>query len=273
MSSENPMSRPDPWSLVAEGYVTDTRPVFGQYCEEAVKLSGLSHADRVLDVACGPGTLSLRIHHNVKEIDAIDFSQGMLDCFNRDIADQGISNIRTHLMDGQQLEFEDNSFDFAFSIFGLMFFPDRMKGFSEVYRTLKPGGCAVVSSWAPVAESSAMTLMFGAIQKAFPRKSEADNEKILNLEDPDNFRHEMEHGGFTNVSVTPFDGYWDISSTRDFYDSMERGSAPIAMMKNRMSPEDWAVKREIMVTHINEQVPELPARLNARAFIARGYKT
>ena len=34
-------------------------------------------------------------------------------------------------------------------MFGLMFFPDRAKGFAELFRVLRPGATAVVSSWAP----------------------------------------------------------------------------------------------------------------------------
>jgi ubiquinone/menaquinone biosynthesis C-methylase UbiE len=71
---------------------------------------------------------------------------------------RGIANIKTCLMDGQALEFGDNTFDFAYSIFGLMFFPDRLKGFREMHRTLRPGGRAAVTSWAPVEESPLMQL-------------------------------------------------------------------------------------------------------------------
>jgi 2-polyprenyl-3-methyl-5-hydroxy-6-metoxy-1,4-benzoquinol methylase len=64
---------PEPWSLVAEGYVTDTQPLFRQYCERALALSGFN-GGKVLDVACGHGTLSLLIADQAKEIHTIDFS-------------------------------------------------------------------------------------------------------------------------------------------------------------------------------------------------------
>jgi ubiquinone/menaquinone biosynthesis C-methylase UbiE len=148
MSRPNPISRPEPWTLVTEEYVTDTQPVFAQYCRKVLELSGLDDTGKVLDVACGPGTLSLLIHDQATEIPAIDFWPSMLACFDRERVRRGIKNIRTHLKDGQALAFGDNQFDWAFSIFGPMFFPDRARGFREMYRTFKPGGRTAITAWA-----------------------------------------------------------------------------------------------------------------------------
>jgi ubiquinone/menaquinone biosynthesis C-methylase UbiE len=273
MSSKNPMSAPEPWTLVAEGYVTDTQPVFEQYCRKALELVGYQGSGKVLDVACGPGTLSLLIQREAGEIHGIDFSPGMLDCFNREIAGRGIANIKTYYMDGQNLEFGDGEFDWAFSMFGLMFFPDRGKGFREMLRTLKPGGRAAITAWAPVSDSTAMQKMFGAMQAAFPRKPEANSAKVLNLEDPDNFRAEMQQAGFTGVIITPFDGHWRVDSVEAFLDSMVRGSAPIQMAKSQLSEAAWAEKRAIMLGYLKEKLTELPATLNSRAWIGTGSKS
>lgn len=272
MSSQNPMSRPEPWNLVAEGYVTDAKPIFGQYCQKAIELAGVEPGDKVIDVACGPGTMSLLLQDSVQDIQAIDFSQGMLDWFNREIEKQGIANITTHLMDGQHLEFGDNEFDKAFSIFGLMFFPDRAQGFRELYRVLKPGGAAVVTSWAPISQSAGQGLMFSAMAAAFPKKPESNSQTTLNLEDPENFKREMVAAGFSEVSIIPFDGYWFVESVEDFFDSIVRGSAPLVMLKNNLGEEEWVDKREIMLDHIRAQLTEVPARLNSRAFIGVGRK-
>jgi ubiquinone/menaquinone biosynthesis C-methylase UbiE len=272
MSNNNPMSMPEPWTLVAEGYVTDTQPVFEQYCREALRLAGFNGSGKVLDVACGPGTLSLLIHHDVDEIHSIDFSSGMLECFNREIGRLGISNIRTYHMDGQSLEFGDNSFDWAFSIFGLMFFPDRSKGFREILRTLKPGGRAAITSWAPVSDSTAMQMMFGAMAAAFPKKPESSSTKVLTLEDPDNFKLEMQQAGFNDVAITPFDGYWRVNNVEAFLDSMVRGSAPITLLKNQLGGEPWAGKRAIMLDYLEEKLTDLPFTLHSRAWIGTGAK-
>lgn len=175
-------------------------------------------------------------------------------------------------MDGQNLEFDDNAFDWVFSIFGLMFFPDRSKGFREILRTLKPGGRAAITSWAPVSYSTAMQMMFGAMGAAFPKKPETNSSKVLTLEDPDNFKLEMQQAGFTDVTITPFDGCWQVDNIEAFLDSMVRGSAPITMLKNQLGEEAWAGKRAIMLGYLEEKLTDLPVMLNSRAWIGSGAK-
>jgi len=271
-NNNNPMSTPEPWTLVADGYVTDTQPLFEQYCRKALLQAGFNGSGKVLDVACGPGTLSLLICQDAEEIHGIDFSPGMLECFNREIDRRRISNIRTYHMDGQHLEFADDTFDWAFSIFGLMFFPDRNRGFREILRTLKPGACAAITSWAPVSDSTAMQMMFGAMGAAFPKKPESNSNKVLTLEDPDNFKLEMEQAGFTDVTVTAFDGYWQVEEVDTFLDSMVRGSAPVTLLKNQLGEQIWAEKRAIMLDYLRDNFTELPATLNSRAWIGTGVK-
>jgi len=272
MTNKNPMSNPEPWTQVAEGYVTDTQPVFAQYCRAAMEQVGYRGGGKVLDVACGPGTLSLLIQPQAEDIHAIDFSPGMLECFDRVIERRKLANVRTYHMDGQQLEFADNEFDWAFSIFGLMFFPDRLKGFREIWRTLKTGGRAAITSWAPVADSTAMQAMFGAMGAAFPKKPESSSAKVLTLEDPDNFRNEMQQAGFADVTIAPFDGHWQVDDVDAFLDSMVRGSAPITMLKNQLGDAVWAEKRAIMLAFLKEKLSSLPATLNSRAWIGTGKK-
>jgi len=270
--NNNPLSAPEPWTLVAEGYVTDTQPVFEQYCRKALELVGFDGSGKVLDVACGPGTLSLLIHRAAAEIHAIDFSPGMLECFEREIARRGVANIKMRHMDGQHLEFGDDEFDWSFSIFGLMFFPDRARGFREMWRTLKPGGRAAITAWAPVADSTAMQAMFGAMGAAFPKKPEANSTKVLTLDDPDNFMHEMQQAGFADVTIKPFDGLWQVNEIETFLDSMVRGSAPITMLKNQLGDKVWAEKRATMLEFLRDKLPELPTTLNSRAWIGTGRK-
>jgi ubiquinone/menaquinone biosynthesis C-methylase UbiE len=186
MSKPNIYTTPEPWSLVASGYEETTMFYLGEYSKRAITLAHLSSDQTILDVACGPGTLSRLAAPKVSQVTAIDFSKKMIDLFDTYISESGIKNIETHLGDGQQLTFADSVFDATFSMFGLMFFPDRIQGFKEMHRVLKPGGCTVVSSWAPLERSPAMQLMFGALHAAKPDLPTPE-KSIENLENPELF--------------------------------------------------------------------------------------
>src|SRR5262245_7747216 len=147
MSSTSPLSTPIPWDLVADEYALDVVPLFERFADAALDLAAPLEGRRVLDVACGPGTLALRAARLAEEVTALDFSAGMVRQLEAKAAAEGASNLRALQGDGQALPFPDERFDAAFSLFGLMFFPDRARGFAELRRVLVPGGRAVVSSW------------------------------------------------------------------------------------------------------------------------------
>ena len=55
--------------------------------------------------------------------------------------------------DALQLPFDDNSFDAVLCQFGVMFFPDKPKAFSEARRVLNPGGTYFFNVWDRISEN------------------------------------------------------------------------------------------------------------------------
>ncbi len=198
--SANPLSASEPWNLVADGYAETTMLMFEQYAEEAIAASHLKPGATVLDVACGPGTLALKLAPQAGKVHGIDFSESMLNVFRDKIAQAGHEHIELHCGDAQALPYADETFDAAFSLFGLMFFPDRPKGFAEIYRTLKPGGSVAITSWAPVDRSPAMMTMFGALRAMNPNLPQPQRS-VTTLENPERFKQEMIDAGFRNVEI------------------------------------------------------------------------
>jgi len=268
---KHPMSSFEPWDLVATGYAETTMQAFGQYAEAAIAAARLKPGAAVLDVACGPGTLALMLARNAGRVDGIDFSQAMLDCFADRIARDGHRNIEIRHGDAQQLPYADNSFDAAFSLFGLMFFPDRGRGFAEIHRTLKPGGTAAVTSWTPVDQSPAMQIMFGAVRAMKPELP-APQRAIDTLENPELFEREMRAAGFREVEVRPVTGAYPVAAIPEFWDFMLRGSAPLQMLKKGMGETLWREKEQVALAFLEEQLPSLPCELTSDAWLGVGVK-
>jgi SAM-dependent methyltransferase len=170
--------------------------------------------------------------------------------------------------DGQALPFADASFDVAFSMFGLMFFPDRKRGFAELYRTLKPGGVAVVSSWAPVEQSSLMILMFGALRAADPTRA-APQTNLLNLENPELFERELKQAGFRDVRVEPHTHSMEVRDPSAWWESLVRGGAPMALLKQRLGPAEWERQSQLAQAYLAEQI-QAPRTLSTTAYLGFG---
>jgi hypothetical protein len=82
----------------------------------------------------------------------------------------------------------------------------------------------------------------------------------------------MRRAGFADVTITPFDGFWQVDEVETFLDSMVRGSAPITQLKNQLGDAVWAEKRALMLAYLRDRLPALPTTLNSRAWIGTGRK-
>src|SRR5439155_2897136 len=102
------------------------------------------------------------------QVVAVDFASKMVEILERHCARAGHTNVVAHVMNGQSLGLPDGSFDRVLSNFGVIFFPDRIKGFAEAHRVLRPGGRAVVSAWSSPERFEAFGLFMGAVQRAVP---------------------------------------------------------------------------------------------------------
>ena len=147
-AATSPLSQSDTWDLVSPGYTEILLPVFTAYAKDALAALALPPEAQILDVATGPGTLPLLAAPKVAQVTAIDFSPAMVKVAREQVKTQGLSNVEVHLEDGQRLPFDNRSFDAAFSLFGLIFFPDRAQGLDELFRVLKPGGTLLVADLA-----------------------------------------------------------------------------------------------------------------------------
>ena len=269
MTSANPLSSPAPWNLVASEYAVEVAPVFAWFAQKAIDLALLSPGARVLDVAAGPGTLSFLAARNGARVTAIDFSPAMIEKLRERASTETVA-VESQVGDGQALPFADASFDGAFCAFGLMFFPDRVLGFRELLRVLVPGGVAVVSSWASEDGDTWRNLIWGAVREHMPNLPLGGSAPPLG--NADDCRQEMTAAGFEDVEVHEFAHTLPAMTTRQAWAWMVRATAPIALLRQRLGPTEWASFEACILARLIEAFGEESHDMRRRANLSVGRK-
>ncbi|RKX61337.1 MAG: bifunctional demethylmenaquinone methyltransferase/2-methoxy-6-polyprenyl-1,4-benzoquinol methylase UbiE [Thermodesulfobacteriota bacterium] len=96
----------------------------------------------ILDLCCGPFTLSLEINKkNSQPLFGLDISLQMLVYGKKRITNHSIYPI---CADAEELPFKENSFGGISIAFGLRNLPNKKKALKEFYRVLKPYGILVI---------------------------------------------------------------------------------------------------------------------------------
>ncbi len=125
---------------------------------------------RVLDVAAGAGEPALSAARRVGPtgcVLATDIAANMLAFAAQEAPARGVSAaaFQARVMDGENLELADASFDAALSRLGLIYFPDRVRGLAEMGRVLRPGGRAVIAGFTTPAHNRFFSIPLGIIRR------------------------------------------------------------------------------------------------------------
>lgn len=98
---------------------------------------------KILDVGCGTGNDLTRFAKGGANIVGIDLAAHSIELAENNFAMRDLDG-EFHVMDGEAMEFEDNSFDMVYCHTVLHFTPDPQKMINEIARVLKPGGEAIL---------------------------------------------------------------------------------------------------------------------------------
>ena len=167
------MSRPDSDKVFAGSipklYETYLVPlIFEPYAADLANRIASKSPARVLEIAAGTGVVTRRLASALPagvSIIATDLNQPMLD----QAAATGTARpVEWRQADAMKLPFADGAFDAVVCQFGVMFFPDKAKAYSEARRVLRPGGAFFFNVWDRIQENEFADTVMTALESIFP---------------------------------------------------------------------------------------------------------
>eukprot|EP01112_Ceratiomyxa_fruticulosa_P023215 TRINITY_DN878_c0_g1_i3.p2 TRINITY_DN878_c0_g1~~TRINITY_DN878_c0_g1_i3.p2 ORF type:complete len:271 (+),score=60.59 TRINITY_DN878_c0_g1_i3:2005-2817(+) len=265
---------PEGWDMTAssinKGLEDFTTKFALRVIEQTLDESAKELPLNILEVCAGSGVLSLPLSQLLprSHIISTDFAPKLVEIIQHKARD--VKNIEAKVMDGQNLEFPDSSFDYLFNNFGVFFFPDINKGFHEMYRVLKPGGKAGFSTWSdkifPAAIIQSVFSKLGIVPSpnALPPVITKTNtlEKITEL---------LNDARFVDLNTALHEDFYTLEDYSQLMGFFLNNPAMISMLGN-FSPERKKEFENVTLDLLKSRCPLLPAQLYSTAFIVTATK-
>ncbi|MGA8850974.1 MAG: methyltransferase domain-containing protein [Aeromicrobium sp.] len=162
--------------------------------------------EHILETAAGTGVLTRAIIQRcpAAQITATDLNQPMIDVASA--TSRGGDRVTWMQSDALDLKFGDETFDVVVCQFGAMFFPDKVRGYAEASRVLRPGGAFVFNVWDRIEANEVPQTIEQALLRACP------NPPLLFMSrtphgyhDVNRIRAELGEAGFSDVDIQAVD--------------------------------------------------------------------
>jgi len=176
---------------------------------EEVLVEVAGRGERVLDVGCGTGATTVAIARRLGEDGlcvGVDVSEPMVEAA-RERAERERARAEFVRADAQEHAFEPASFDAVVSRFGVMFFGDSVRAFTNLRRAAKDGARLRLIVWRGAEDNPFMTTAERAaaplLPEIPPRVPGAPGQ--FGFADRDEVRRILTESGWTGVGIRPLD--------------------------------------------------------------------
>jgi SAM-dependent methyltransferase len=214
------------------------------------------HGERVLDLACGTGTvarLAAQLVGPTGKVVGLDVNPGML-IVARSIPSP-VGQIEWKEADALAMPFPDASFDILTCQLGLQFFPDRAKAVREMKRVLVPKGRLGVLVWRPIRHSPGFAVLEQALEHYAGSEAAKFMRSPFSLGDAQELRSLFRDAGFVHTTIRIGIGTVRFRSVDEFVSLYSKGT-PLSTHVSRMDEDEFSAMVENVRSSLGSYVDD-----------------
>jgi SAM-dependent methyltransferase len=215
------------WGQLTERVDEQLRPA-SDWMLAAVQLTG---GERVLELAGGPGTISLLAARAVGphgHVIYTDFAEPMIDAGRERLAREGAENVEARLMDAEAIDLPDGAVDVVLCRMGYMFTVDPAATFRETARVLAPGGRLALAVWSDAVSNPWVSVPMQAIMQQLDAPPPTPGAPgIFALADAQRLRGLLEQAGLEAIAIETVDSEVRYDSLENWFELTQRLAGPV----------------------------------------------
>jgi SAM-dependent methyltransferase len=232
-----------------------------------IDFAGISPGQRVLDVGCGTGQLTMKLAELVggEDVAAVDLAEAALE-----VCRARVPKADVRVASAEDLPFGNDEFDAALAQLVVNLVDDPPRAVREMARVVRPRGVVAACFWDDE-EMPLLRSLWDAVRAVAPEALLGVNEQAqVGLADVEVLRHWWSDAGLRDVLL----GDYEVSATYDGFTDLwapfEAGVGHSGRTYTSLDAEQRAAVRADAFGRLG--TPEGPFRLTAKVWAVRGAK-
>ena len=223
------------WASVAGAWETHADYVDARgaaITEQMLELARPQPGERVLELACGPGSVGIAAAPRVApdgEVVLSDVVPQMTAIAAARAESLGLENVSARVLDLETIEEPDGAYDVVLCRDGLMLVPDPARAAREIRRVLRRGGRAAVAVWGPRERNPWLGIVFDTVSVQLGAPTPPPGiPHPFSLDDADALASLLAAAGLAEVSVEEVPTPYRAASVEEWWERSCALAGPLA---------------------------------------------